>query len=277
MFFFLLFLFLFCRRKAGAGLNFRYSSENSPPVEKSRPLLLFGFKGSLQLLTSTIKKGSSILIATHAFRHRQHHPAPEPPLPHAEAAPAARPFLPLSCRFCLVSSSKPPAMVRTRGGHRYRPRVHTCSPSRDAAGTSRAVADHSPAQGAEAPPALSPATAMMQSPISADIPEEPQGVEPPSRRYNTQVGPRPPSPCIHGLHGGHRLPSGLGHLTRGSLHILGPSLHSLQLLRVLHGHRLNYPLPRELGVHYFTVTRYPGMWIVMPRTSTESSFMIYQH
>ena len=72
-------------------------------------------------------------------------------------------------------------MVRTRGGHRYRPRVQTRSPSRDAAGTSRATADHSQAQGVEAPPALSPATAMMPSPASADIPEEPQGSEPPSR------------------------------------------------------------------------------------------------
>ena len=87
----------------------------------------------------------------------------------------------------------------------------------------------------------------------------------------------PPLLCIRGLHGGHCLLSGPGHLARGSLHVLGPSLHSLQLLRVLHGHRLNYPLPQELSVHYFTVTRYPGMLIIVPRTFTESSFMIYQH
>ena len=72
------------------------------------------------------------------------------------------------------------------------PRVQTHSPSKDAAGTSKAAADHSLAQGAEAPPALSPATSMMQSPASADIPGEPQGAEPPSRRYNTRVGPCPP-------------------------------------------------------------------------------------
>ena len=144
-------------------------------------------------------------------------------------------------------------------------------------GTSRAAADHSPAQGAEAPPALSLATAMMQSPASADILEEPQGAEPPSRRYNTRVGPRPPLLCIHGLHGGHRLPSGPRHLARGSLHVLGLSLRSLQLPRVLHGHRLNYPPLRGLSVHYSTVTRYSGMWIVMPRTFTESPIMIYQH
>ena len=34
---------------------------------------------------------------------------------------------------------------------------------------------------------------MMQSPASATIPEESQGVEPSSRRYHTRVGPRPPS------------------------------------------------------------------------------------
>ena len=72
-------------------------------------------------------------------------------------------------------------MVRTRGGQRFRPSVQTRTPARDGAGTSRAAADRSPDQGAEAPPALSPATAMMQSPASADIPEESQGAEPPSR------------------------------------------------------------------------------------------------
>ena len=41
---------------------------------------------------------------------------------------------------------------------------------------------------------MSPATALMQSPASAGIPDESQGAEPPSRRYHTRVGPRPPSP-----------------------------------------------------------------------------------
>ena len=72
-------------------------------------------------------------------------------------------------------------MVRTRGGHRFRPRCQTRTPARDGAGTSKAAAGHYPAQGAMAPPALSPAIAMMQSPASVDIPEESQGVEPPSR------------------------------------------------------------------------------------------------
>ena len=61
-------------------------------------------------------------------------------------------------------------MVRTRGGHRYRPKVQTHSPAIDGTITSRAAVDHSLAQGAEAPPTLSPATAMMQSLASANIP-----------------------------------------------------------------------------------------------------------
>ena len=89
---------------------------------------------------------------------------------------------------------KPPAMVRTREGNRFRPRGKTNTPARDDASTSRAAAGHAPSQGAEAPSALSLATAMIQSPASADIPEESQGVDSPSRRYHTQVGPRPPSP-----------------------------------------------------------------------------------
>ena len=104
------------------------------------------------------------------------------PLPHAHLTPTAHP--PHPCR-----TPKPPTMVRTRGGHRCRPRVQTRSPARDATSTSRAAADISLVQGAKAPPSVSPATAI----ASADIPEEPQAAKPPSRRYNTRVGPRPPS------------------------------------------------------------------------------------
>ena len=153
-------------------------------------------------------------------------------------------------------------MVLTRGGHRSRPRDQTSTPARDGAGTSRAVAGHSPAQGAEAPPALPSDAAMMQSPASAAIPKEPQGSEPPSRRYHTRVGPRQPTPpppppppsllCIHD-HPGPRLPSGPGHLAQGSFRVLSPSLRLLQLLRV---HRLSYPRLRGLGVHYLAVARY---------------------
>ena len=75
-------------------------------------------------------------------------------------------------------------MVRTRGGHRYRPRVRFSTPERDGAGTSRAADAHSPDQAAETPPTLAPAA----------ISEEAQAPEPPSRRYQTKVGPRAPSP-----------------------------------------------------------------------------------
>ena len=76
-------------------------------------------------------------------------------------------------------------MVCTRGGHRSRPRGQTSTPARDGAGTSGAAAGHSPAQDTKAPPALTP---------DAAISEEAQGAEPPSRRYDTRVGPRPLSP-----------------------------------------------------------------------------------
>ena len=85
-------------------------------------------------------------------------------------------------------------MVRTRGGHRFRPRGQTRTPAKDGTGTSGAAADRSPTQDADAPRALTPTTALMQSPASANIPEESQGAEPPSRRYHTRVGPHPPSP-----------------------------------------------------------------------------------
>ena len=64
-------------------------------------------------------------------------------------------------------------MVRTRGGHHYRPRIQTRASARDGVGTSRAVVGHSPAQDSKAPPALTPKAAVMQSPAPAAIPEEP--------------------------------------------------------------------------------------------------------
>ena len=74
-------------------------------------------------------------------------------------------------------------MVRTRGGHRYRLRVRFSTPEIDVAGTSRAADAHSPDLPAETQPALTPAT----------VPEEVQAYEPPSRRYQTWVGPQAPS------------------------------------------------------------------------------------
>ena len=64
-------------------------------------------------------------------------------------------------------------MVRTRGGHRFRPRVRFSTPERDGASASRAADAHSPDLSAETHPALAPAA----------IPEESQAFEPPSRRY----------------------------------------------------------------------------------------------
>ena len=75
-------------------------------------------------------------------------------------------------------------MVRTRGGHRYRPRVQFSTLERDGVGTSRAADAHSPDQPTETPPTLAPAT----------ISEEAQAPEPPSWRYQTRVGPRTPYP-----------------------------------------------------------------------------------
>ena len=75
-------------------------------------------------------------------------------------------------------------MVRTRGGHSYRPRVRFSTPERDDAGTSRAADAHSPDQAAETPPTLAPAA----------ISEEAQASDAPSRRYQTRVGPQAPSP-----------------------------------------------------------------------------------
>ena len=75
-------------------------------------------------------------------------------------------------------------MVRTRGGHRYRPRVRISTPERDDASTSKAADAHSSDQAVETPPTLAPAVIL----------EEAQVSEPPPRRYQTRVGPRAPSP-----------------------------------------------------------------------------------
>ena len=75
-------------------------------------------------------------------------------------------------------------MVRTRGGHRYRPRVQFSTLERDGAGPPRAADAHSLDQAAETPPTLAPAS----------IAEEAQASELPSWRYQTRVGPRALSP-----------------------------------------------------------------------------------
>ena len=78
-------------------------------------------------------------------------------------------------------------MVRTCGGHRYRPRVRFSTFEKDDASTSRAADAHFPGQAAETPPTLP----------SIATSEEVQALEPPTRRYQTKVGPRAPSPVHH--------------------------------------------------------------------------------
>ena len=125
-------------------------------------------------------------------------------------------------------------MVRTHGGHRYRPRVRFSTPEREDAGTSKAVDAHSLDLPAETQPALAPAA----------IPEEPQASEPPSRRYQTRVGPRAPSPMPQRRRR-RALPSKRARTSgRGSLRDLDPSRHLLLLMRV---HRLCYHRPRGSG------------------------------
>ena len=83
-------------------------------------------------------------------------PPPHPPfsLSHPchtpDSSPIARRSRP--CRAPISALPKPPTMVLTRGGHLFMPRVQTRTPARDGTSTSRAVVDHSSAQGVEAPP-----------------------------------------------------------------------------------------------------------------------------
>ena len=127
-------------------------------------------------------------------------PAPSPaPLPNPTATVAepwsTTPLRAQSLPLLAISPALPSptlplphhwttAMVLTSGGHRFKPRVRFSTPERGDAVTSRATDAHSPNLSVETQPALA----------SAAIPEEPQATEPPSRRYQTRVGPRPPSP-----------------------------------------------------------------------------------
>ena len=89
-------------------------------------------------------------------------------------------------------------MVRTRGSHRYRPRVRFSAPERHGAGTSRAVDAHSLDQVVETPPALAPAS----------ISEEAQAPEahPGDIRPGWDLGPL--LQCIRDHAGGPHLPRG---------------------------------------------------------------------
>ena len=71
-------------------------------------------------------------------------------------------------------------MVRTHGGHRYRPKVRFSTPEMEDTGTFGPADSHSPDLPADTQPALAPTS----------IPEEPQGFQ----GYQTRKGPRAPSP-----------------------------------------------------------------------------------
>ena len=131
-------------------------------------------------------------LSTFERPYRRQHPCRT-----RQFAPAARCRRTLLC-LLLTPASLPHArasiMVHTRGAHIYRPRVQFSTLEREGDGTSKAATAHSPAQVIETPPPLAPTTAIIQGPSSAFISEEAQASEPPSRRYQTRVGPRPPSP-----------------------------------------------------------------------------------
>ena len=154
-------------------------------------------------------------------------------------------------------------MVRTRGGHCYRPRVRFSTHEKDDAGTSTAADAHSPGQAAETPHTFPPATTS----------EEVQTPEPPSRRYQTKVGPRAPSLVHQRPRRRARPPSGPGHQARGSLRDLGPSRRLLQLIRV---HRPSYHRLRGSSTPCSPAIRFQGTWIYVPETSMGSHTMTYQ-
>ena len=140
-------------------------------------------------------------------------------------------------------------MVRTYGGHRYRPKVQFSTLERDGAGTSRAAAAHSPDQAAETLPALAPAS----------MSEEAQASEPQPRRYQTRVGPRAPSPvhprpCQRALPSKRARTSGPGESSRSRHDPSPPSADqglSPQLSPASRIRRLMftcYPIPRNVDL-----------------------------
>ena len=155
-------------------------------------------------------------------------------------------------------------MVRTRGGHRYRPRVMFSTPEMEDAGTSKAVDAHSLDLSVDTQPALAPAA----------IPKEPQASEPPFRRYQTRVGLRPLLWCLRDDTRGPDPPSGPGHQARRSLRDLGLSLHLRRLMRV---HCLCYHRPRGSGALYSSAIRFRGTWICVQGTFMGSHITTYQH
>ena len=165
-------------------------------------------------------------------------------------------------------------MVRTHGAHHYRPKVQFSTPEREGVGTFRTTTAHSPAQVIETPPALAPAIALIQGPAPASISEEDQASKPPSKRYQTRVGPRPPSPV-------HPRPRRMAPPSKRAwtfglrcLRDLGPSRRLLQLIRV---HRPNYHHIQGSRVRCLAMIRSQGTSIFVPETSMESHTTTYRH
>ena len=151
-------------------------------------------------------------------------------------------------------------MVRTHRAHRYRPRVQFSTPKRDGAGTSRAAAAHSPDQVTETPPSLAPAS----------VSKEAQASEPPSRRYQTRVGPQAPSP----MHPRPRWRAPPSKRARVSHHGLGSSRRLLHQIRV---RRPSYPHIQGSHVRCSAAIRFLGTSIFVPGTSMESHTTTYRH
>ena len=151
----------------------------APPSAEGTSALTFSVRRVHFLLLCLAEPsfaGATAAISAHCRCCRCLCPCPEPTLPRrAQCFPLPVSLCPQPCIY--PSPDLPQqhdwttAMVCTRGGHRYRPRVRFSTPERDDAGTSRAVDAHSPGLPTETQPALA----------SAAVPEEAQASEPPSR------------------------------------------------------------------------------------------------
>ena len=124
------------------------------------------------------------------------HPNPyiNPLFPFIFISPVTIPVseTPFSSQIFYPSS---PTMVKTRGAHSYRPRVHRSStPPADTStlGAATVAGPSALAARPSATVAASPAPAAVQGTAAADA-EGSSFVDPAQRRYHTRVGPTPPS------------------------------------------------------------------------------------
>ena len=156
-------------------------------------------------------------------------------------------------------------MVRTRGGHRYRPRVRFSTPERERM---------------QAPSGLQ--MLILRTCLQRHNLHWPQLPYPRSLRllspHPGDIRPgwdlKPLLRCLRYEAGGPRPPSEPGHQARGSLRDLSPSRHLLLSMRV---HRPSYHRPRGSGAPCSPAIRFWGTWICMPGTSMGSHTMIYRH